>query len=392
MKPTSSFIGLFFLLGGVPFVSGRVGVRDTDGVDQAGLNSVINNIKGAMLSSIRTSWEQGTASAAIMEVDDPEYSVFASKPFTRQGLPVSTLRLALSAAVRQTPDGRLSQNINDALDGAALDGASAGPAVLLGAMTDASRQSYWQAAAAAELNFVLNVAPRTSTGAISHRVDSKQYWADGVFMGFPFLAYYGAVTKNQSLLAEAFTQCNLYRNALLIPDGPTGPLWGHIRNDSGDWVDEGIWATGNAWAALGMLHVQATLTKSSFASQFTSEISTLKSWVKQILDGTFKAIDSNNLIPDYITGGATFGDSSSSAALAAVAFREAVLDPSIFGSNYTSTATQILKTIVGNVDNLGVMSPVVDPLVWGSVGILSTEGQAFGLMMVKAYEDWASSR
>lgn len=42
------------------------------------------------------------------------------------------LQLALSAVVRQTSDGRLSQQINDALDGAALDGASAGSAVLIG--------------------------------------------------------------------------------------------------------------------------------------------------------------------------------------------------------------------------------------------------------------------
>lgn len=78
------------------------------------------------------SWEQGTASAAIIEKENPQYSVFASTPFRNQGFPAATLRLALSAAVRQTPDGRLSQQINDALDGAALDGASAGYSVLMG--------------------------------------------------------------------------------------------------------------------------------------------------------------------------------------------------------------------------------------------------------------------
>lgn len=78
------------------------------------------------------SWEQGTAAGAIIETENPEYSVFASSPFQSHGLPAATLRLALSAAVRQTSDGRSSQQINDALDGAALDGASAGSAVLLG--------------------------------------------------------------------------------------------------------------------------------------------------------------------------------------------------------------------------------------------------------------------
>ena len=39
-----------------------------------------------------------------------------------------------------------------------------------------------------------------------------------------------------------------------------------------------------------MLRVQATLQKSVYASSFDSQIKDLKSWVKQILDGTFKAI------------------------------------------------------------------------------------------------------
>ncbi|KIJ36672.1 hypothetical protein M422DRAFT_61143 [Sphaerobolus stellatus SS14] len=341
---------------------------------------------------MRSSWEQGTAAVAITDVDDPEYSVFASSPFTNQGFPASTLRLAMSASVRQTSDGRLSQQINDALDGAALDGASAGSAVMLGSLTDSARKSFWLNSASAELNFVLTQAPRTSTGAISHRVDSKEYWSDGVFMGFPFIAYYGAMTNNQSLLMQAYTQCQLYRNALLMSNGPTGPLWAHIRDDSGSFIDQGLWASGNGWAAQGMLRVQAILMKSSFASSFTSEINDLKSWVKQILDGTFKALNSNSLIPDYIQGGATFGDASASAALAAVAFRSAVIDPQTFGSNYTNIATQIMTSIVGSVDNLGLMNPVVDPLNWGSVGTLSTEAQAFGLMMMQAYLDWVKTQ
>ena len=115
-----------------------------------------DSIKGAMLGSIRTrcvslllpresgsdfwyvyftgSWEQGTAAAGVLEIDYPQYSVFADSPFTDNGmLPAEPLLFALSAAVRQGPLGQLSQEINDAEDGAALDGASAGPYVLLGA-------------------------------------------------------------------------------------------------------------------------------------------------------------------------------------------------------------------------------------------------------------------
>lgn len=96
--------------------------------------------------------------------------------------------------MRQTPDGRLSQQINDALDGAAMgaefvsryshrmwtkhdpfvsDGASSGSAVLLGMIievsfgvtllikfhcsgtyTESSRKAYWQNASDAQLHYV----------------------------------------------------------------------------------------------------------------------------------------------------------------------------------------------------------------------------------------------
>lgn len=68
--------------------------------------------------------------------------------------------------------------------------------------------------------------------------------ADGVYMGFPFIAAYGAVTNNQTLLQFAYDNCRLYRDALLV-DGPTGKLWAHIYDDdTKSFDDAGLWATG----------------------------------------------------------------------------------------------------------------------------------------------------
>lgn len=346
------------------------------------------NIQSAMLASIRTSWEQGTAAGAMLEFNDPEYSVFGSSPFVSDGkFPLSTLQLAYSAVIRQSSDGRLSQEIGDAQDGAALDGASAGSAVLLGSFTDASRHNYWLNAANAQLNFLLNVAPRTSTGAISHRTDSRQYWADGVYMGFPFIAYFGAVTNNATLLQIAYDQCRLYRDALIL-DGPTGKLWGHIySDDTKAWIDKGIWGTGNAWAALGMLRVAVTIQKTEHSSEMASQVADLTTWIKEILDGEFAALTSDNLVPDYITGGPLFPDAASSAALASVAYRAAQLFPQQFGTHYTDVAATIRDAVVGNITNLGTLQPIVDPLNWNQTGLLSTESQAFGLMMFSAWRD-----
>ncbi|KIM81099.1 hypothetical protein PILCRDRAFT_512349 [Piloderma croceum F 1598] len=367
---------------------------------------LVENIKSAMLASIRTrcvlslrkvsvivrylyhcSWEQGTASQAVLETDNPEYSVFGKSPFQdHRNAPTSTLQLALSAV--QTPDGRLSQQINDAEDAAALDGASAGSTVLLGSFTRNPRGSqYWESAADKELAYVLSVN-RTSNGAISQRADGRQYWADGVFMGPPFLAYYGALHNNQSLLQLAYDNCRLYREALLI-DGPTGPLWAHIYDDdTKSWIDEGIWATGLGWASLGMIRVAVTIRKSAFTSNMTEQVNDLVAWTKEILDGAFLGLRTDNLMPDYITGGPSFADSSSSSALASVAYRGAKFFPETFGCNYTRKAAEIREAVICGVDSMGVLSPVVDPLSWNATGVLSTEGQAFALMMFAAWKDW----
>jgi len=75
-------------------------------------------------------------------------------------------------------------------------------------------------------------------------IDTDSCRADGVYMGFPFIAYCGAVKNDGTLLQIAYDQCRLYRDALLI-DGPTGKLWAHIYDDDNStWIDKGIWATG----------------------------------------------------------------------------------------------------------------------------------------------------
>jgi hypothetical protein len=111
-------------------------------------------------------------------------------------------------------------------------------------------------------------------------------------------------------------------------------------------------------------------------------------WTREILDSSFKAMDSDNLIPNYIEGGPDFGDAASSAALAAVTYRLAKMHPQTFGSSYTSNAAKLRDAVLSRLDEMGVMAPVVDPLRWGDVGELSTEAQAFGVMMMAAWRDY----
>lgn len=107
---------------------------------------VMEHVKAQMMASIRQSWEQGTAASALLEFDSPKYSLWGSDPFGAPDgrgdpLPMPALQLALSAVVRQGSQGRLSQSNSD---GAALDGAASGHAVLVGSTRfDSSSLDIW---------------------------------------------------------------------------------------------------------------------------------------------------------------------------------------------------------------------------------------------------------
>lgn len=46
---------------------------------------------------------------------------------------------------------------------------------------------------------------------------------------------------------------------------------------------------------------------------------------------------------------------------------------------------------MSKITDLGLLSPIVDPLSWKQKGILGTESQAFGVMMYAAWRDWAKT-
>lgn len=56
----------------------------------------------------------------------------------------------------------------------------------------------------------------------------------------PFLAYYGVMTKNKSVVAESYNQIRLYRQYLR--DQTAGNLWKHM--EFGSNKDTGFWSTG----------------------------------------------------------------------------------------------------------------------------------------------------
>jgi rhamnogalacturonyl hydrolase YesR len=141
-------------------------------------------------------------------------------------------------------------------------------------------------AAEQQLDFLLHVAPRAPNGAISHREDQVQLWADFIYMAPPFIAYYGALkggSAGLALLQMAYDQVRSYREVLFDADVN---LWRHIA--LGEGTDPTHWATGNAWAAAGILRVLATIHQSGAANWMSSQQDDLVNWVREILDGAWQ--------------------------------------------------------------------------------------------------------
>lgn len=228
-------------------------------------------------------------------------------------------------------------------------------------------------------------------------------------MAPPFLAYYGAATKNLSVLKEAVSQCGAYRDILQVTDGLSAGLWQHIIGPQN--YDPGLWSTGNGWAAAGMTRVLATVLKAPVAQQDPSwrdgAITGLTTWIKEILDGAMNAPSDGGLLRNYLNDTVSahgFGETSGSALLASVAYRMVVVRPQDFDQwTYGEWAQGIRRELglgwfnettfqwLDHVDKgNGTVRPAVNPLGWDDVNPYmagSPEGQEFVVMMYAAWRD-----
>ncbi|KXN84655.1 Lactam utilization protein lamB [Leucoagaricus sp. SymC.cos] len=392
-------------------------------------------ISQRLAEGAQKSWELGTRTQTILEVNATLYSVFSRHAVPPPSTPPGNLTapLELFFAIPRTVVAdrtNASENASEPQplipgDGASADPASIGMSVSLANWTGQADGSGLDFAGAArgQLDFLLNVVPRTPDGAISHRVSGVQLWSDFVYMVPPFLAYYGVVAQNRTLLLEAYNQIKLYRNYLRDSDAQN--RWKHVLlGQSGLFNDEGHWTTGNGWAAAGMLRVLATMENSQYANTLNGQRKDLGNWVKEIHDGMYAVLnDSVNIWTNYpdvpVDSTGNFYDAAGTALLASTVFRGAVLlnqfthvpaaerirmtlfspsssplsssSTSSLGTTTSSTATP--PSLFDNYAHLtteGWLTPVVDPYSFGQQGSKSPESEAFILQLHSAWRDWVT--
>ncbi|KAF9220660.1 hypothetical protein BS17DRAFT_713741 [Gyrodon lividus] len=373
------------------------------------------------------SWEYGTRSEVLLEFGAPTYSVLSSSPVPPPLQIPSDLTSTLSdvfaiahtiVANRSISNGNITGPQPLIQDSSAGDPASIGVAVLLANWTGQGSVDGLDYAGAArdQLEYLFQKAPKTNDGAISHRMDQVQLWSDFVYMVPPFLAYYGVITQNETLLQEAYNQISLYRKYLR--DTHANNIWKHIQLGSYG-TDNGHWSTGNAWAAAGMIRVLGTIQRSQYANSFKSQQGDLANWVREIHGGMYPHLDSSGLFHNYADDSTTFLDASSTALLASTVYRLSLLwgvhtylplaelsrkslsalaganiniSISVTAKPSTTTTSSSLSTSLPmlHFTSDGWLIPVVNPYAYPDQGQDSPEGQAFVISMQAAWRDWVA--
>ncbi|KJA16234.1 hypothetical protein HYPSUDRAFT_147994 [Hypholoma sublateritium FD-334 SS-4] len=380
----------------------------------------VDVVSARLAESALLPWELGTRAQTILELNATTYSVFNTSvdlpPPVRIPSSISTAGslVPFFAIAKEVVTNRTLSNNNTVgpqplvNDSSAADPASIGVSVLLANLTgqDSGEVDY-AGAATDQLNYLFTDVPKTSDGAISHRVAQLQLWSDFVYMVPPFLATYGVMTNNITLLEASYNQIKLYRSYLR--DSQTG-MWRHVvlGDDSLDTPnDPGFWCTGNGWAAAGMLRVLMTLRQSEFANTFTNEQSDLSSWVSEIHTAIYPHLDSSNIFTNYAdqspTANGSFYDAACTALLASTVYRAATLlnqntyipkaeasRATLFSTNATAPTSNATTTLAGyqHITSDGWLTPVVNPHSYNLQGSESPEAQAFVIQLYAAHRDW----
>jgi hypothetical protein len=150
----------------------------------------------AMVNLASHSWEYGTAAEALLELYNPELSVFGSNPFPNGKIPTADPSTFALEYARQFIELHGNVLVSDSAVG---DPASLGVSAILLGQSDGD----YLAAANSQANYILNEAPRWSNGAISQRPDVAELWADNMAMSFPFCTFCQSYRHSRSFSSRA---------------------------------------------------------------------------------------------------------------------------------------------------------------------------------------------
>jgi unsaturated rhamnogalacturonyl hydrolase len=310
---------------------------------------MVEKVTLAMLSLQRATWEQGVAMQAMLEREEDQLVILMAK----------------DAVLRQSPDGRLAMLGEEF---ALSDACCPGEAVLWAAKRtgDQSLLNGFDKL----LDYVLNKAPRTKDGIIYHFTNIPQVWSDIMYMLPPFLAAAGKYD-------EAIKQIDGARGFLWNPDKK---LLSHMWDcEKQVFVRKDCWGVGNGWSAAGITRVIRALPDSMQA-----EKKKLIGYVKDIIDGCLAHLREDGLFHNIVDDPHSFVETNLAQMLAYSIYRG--IQGRWIDESYRAKADKMRLGAHSKVDDLGLVQGVCGSPEFDHPGT-ATEGQAFFIMMERAYNE-----
>jgi unsaturated rhamnogalacturonyl hydrolase len=300
----------------------------------------------ALLVGQRHSWDQGLT-AAVLE---------------QTGTAAALRALLDDAVARQLPDGRLAE-----LDpGCAVNSAAVGLVVARAAAD--SGDAGLAAAADRQRAWLLHDAPRAADGTLFHLLDSRQVWADTVYMVVPYLASIGAADAALGQLAG-------HRSRLRDRDSG---LWAaRWDDDLRGPADARAWGTGNGWVAAGAARAVREL-RGDAGTTAAAE-------VHRLLDACLPLRRPDGSFGDVLDDPASASDTNVGSMLAYAALLGA--QEGWLPARYGAVGEDLLSSAVARVDELGRVTGASAAPHFDRPGH-SPEAQAFLLLADAAHRRW----
>ena len=320
------------------------------------MNSEVNKVIACMLAMQRYPWEQGVCAQALMEAGKDELWI----------------PMAYDAVKRQAEDGRLAM-----IGGgpAVSDPASNGEACLRA--YEKTGNPFFLRGAERMLEYLKQTAPRTTDGIICHNsvsfdsgFSAAQLWADGLYMVPPFLAAMGCI-------GEAAEQIRGYIRHLF--DRETGLFFHIVDTESGRYVRQKHWATGNGWALMGI----ARVTEAAGAAGRLEIRDEMAAFMNRLLEAMLAWQGADGRFHDILNEPESFPDGTSSAMMAAAVFR-GILGGYVPASR-REAAEAALHAVNGSIDGMGLIHGVCGCPDFTAEGT-SAEAQA-AYVMAEAWFD-----
>jgi rhamnogalacturonyl hydrolase YesR len=314
----------------------------------------VENVKRALLSMQRLSWEQGVTMQAFLEQGDMDTVVL----------------LAKGAVHRQLEDGRPAKLDNW---GVVVD-----PITNMEGLVEAVKYTgdpELKTGLEKLIKWVLETAPRNEQGVVYFCEEWPEFWSEGMYMLHPSLAAAG-------YYKEALINLNGYWEALYDPEKK---LIRHIWNDVKKEFRRGVyWGVGNGWTITGLARMYDLLPE-----DYASEKEAIAGKAKLLVDSLLSYLRPDGLLHDLIDDPASFVETNCPQMLAYTIYRG--LKSTWLDKSYLPHAEKIREAVTAKVDKFGI--------VQGVCGIpsfdrpfVAPEGQAFCIMLDAAAKKYYGTR